>query len=187
MSGTLREIYSAARISREVHRLAREISADYAGRELLAIVVLKGAFIFAADLLRLLTVPVTLDFIELASYSGMNSTGRVTVTKDLTLSVQGRNVLVVEDIVDEGLSLSFLMEIIRSRNPETMKVCTLIDNRRRRSVPIEPDYAGIRGICGFLVGYGLDMDQRYRELPALYEIVEHQTSSLEPRTSGLES
>jgi len=172
MNGTLREIFSAERISLEIHRLAREISADYAGRELQVIVVLKGAFIFAADLVRLLTVPVIVDFIEIASYSGMNTTGRVTVTKDLTLPVEGRNVLVVEDIVDEGLSLSFLLEIIRSRNPETLKVCTLIDNKRRRSVPLQPDYAGIRGVCGFLVGYGLDIDQRYRELPALYELTD---------------
>ena len=172
MNGTLREIFSAERISLEIHRLAREISADYAGRELQVIVVLKGAFIFAADLVRLLTVPVIVDFIEIASYSGMNTTGRVTVTKDLTLPVEGRNVLVVEDIVDEGLSLSFLLEIIRSRNPETVKVCTLIDNKRRRSVPLQPDYAGIRGVCGFLVGYGLDIDQRYRELPALYELTD---------------
>lgn len=172
MGGTLREIYSAERISLEIHRLAREISADYAGKELQVVVVLKGAFIFAADLVRLLTVPVKVDFIEIASYSGMNSTGRVTVTKDLTLPVEGRNVLVVEDIVDEGLSLSYLLEFIRSRNPETVKVCTLIDNMRRRSVPLVPDYAGIRDICGFLVGYGLDMDQRYRELPALYEMVD---------------
>jgi len=172
MNGTLREIFSAERISLEIHRLAREISADYAGRELQVIVVLKGAFIFAADLVRLLTVPVMVDFIEIASYSGMNTTGRVTVTKDLTLPVEGRNVLVVEDIVDEGLSLSFLLEIIRSRNPETVKVCTLIDNKRRRSVPLQPDYAGIRGVCGFLVGYGLDIDQRYRELPALYELTD---------------
>jgi hypoxanthine phosphoribosyltransferase len=172
MSGTLRELYSAERISREVQRLAREISADYAGNELLVIVVLKGAFIFAADLVRHLTVPVVVDFIEISSYSGMNSTGRAIVTKDLTLPLQGRHVLIVEDIVDEGLSLSFLMELLRSRNPETMKVCTLIDNRRRRSVPVEPDYAGIRGICGFLVGYGLDMDQRCRELPDLYEFID---------------
>jgi len=172
MSDTLRKIYSAERISLEVHRLAREISADYAGKELLVIVVLKGAFIFAADLVRLLTVPIMVDFIEIASYSGMNTTGRVTLTKDLTLPVQGRNVLVVEDIVDVGLSLSFLLEIIRSRNPETLKVCTLIDNRRRRSVPVELEYAGIRGNCGFLVGYGLDVDQRYRELSALYELTD---------------
>ncbi len=172
MSVTLREIYSADRIEREVSRLAREISADYAGKELLVVVVLKGAFIFASDLLRRLTVPVMVDFIEISSYAGKNSTGRHTLTKDMTIPVAGRHVLIVEDIIDEGLSLSFLLEIIRAGNPETLKVCALIDNRRRRSVPVEPDYFGMRCVCPYLVGYGLDMDQRYRELPALYEIVE---------------
>ena len=172
MSFKLRETYSAERIAREVTRLAREISADYAGRELLVIAVLKGAFIFVSDLVRQLEVPVEVDFIEISSYTGMKSTGSHTLVRDLTIPVAGRHVLIVEDIVDEGLSLSFLLEKIRGRNPETLKVCALIDNRRRRSSPVEPDYAGIRCSCGYLVGYGLDMDQRCRELPALYEVVE---------------
>lgn len=167
----MQEIFSREWIENAVSRLAGEISADYAGRELLVIVVLKGAFIFAADLVRNLTVPVMVDFVEVSSYSGMNSTGTATLTRDLTLPVQGRHVLVVEDIVDEGLSLSFLLDDLQRRNPESVKVCALVDNRRRRSVPVDPDYAGVRCTCGFLVGYGLDMDQRYRELPALFEVM----------------
>lgn len=170
MGVTLHEIFSKEWIEQAVRRLGLEISTDYAGKELLVVVVLKGAFIFAADLVRNITLPVMVDFVEIASYSGMNSTGRATLTRDLTIPVQGRHVLVVEDIVDAGLSLSFLLEILRGGNPESLRVCTLIDNRRRRSVPVEPDYAGVRCTCGYLVGYGLDMDQRYRELPALYEV-----------------
>jgi len=170
MSIALHEIFSKEWIENAVQRLGGEISADYAGSELVVVVVLKGAFIFAADLVRTITVPVMVDFVEVASYCGMNSTGCAKLTKDLTLQVQGRHVLVVEDIVDEGLSLKFLLETIQGKNPQSIRVCTLIDNRRRRSVLLEPDYAGIRCSCGYLVGYGLDMDQRFRELPALYEV-----------------
>ncbi|MDD2335369.1 MAG: hypoxanthine phosphoribosyltransferase [Geobacteraceae bacterium] len=171
MDHTLREIYSAERIDREVQRLAREISADYQGREVVVLVILKGAFIFAADLLRKLTVPVTVDFLEISSYCGTDTTGKVKMVKDTVLSLQGKDVLIVEDIVDQGLCLSLLLEDLGQRNPASLKICTLIDNRKRRTRPVEPDYAGIRDVCGFLVGYGLDMDQRYRELPALYEVV----------------
>jgi hypoxanthine phosphoribosyltransferase len=171
MGITLREIYSEERIKREVQRLAREISADYKGKELFALVILKGAFIFAADLLRKVTVPTVMDFLEISSYCGMNSTGNVNLVKDVGCSIQGKDVLIVEDIIDQGLCLSRLVEDLRQRNPASLKICTLIDNRKRRAFPVEPDYVGIRDVCGFLVGYGLDMDQRYRELPALYEVV----------------
>ncbi len=171
MDFTLKEIYSEERIAREVQRLAQEISADYEGRELFVLVILKGAFIFAADLLRKITVPVTVDFLEISSYCGMDSTGKTTMVKDTALTLHGKDVLIVEDIVDQGLCLSLLLQDLGQRGPASLKVCTLIDNRKRRSHPIEPDYVGISDVCGFLVGYGLDMDQRYRELPALYEVV----------------
>lgn len=171
MDNTLREIYSKERIGQEVQRLAREISNDYKDKNLLVLVILKGAFIFAADLLRKLTVPVTVDFLEISSYCGMDSTGKAKMVKDSVLSLQGKDVLIVEDIIDQGLCLSLLLENLSQRGPASLKICTLIDNRKRRARPIEPDYAGIRDACGFLVGYGLDMDQRYRELPALYEVV----------------
>ncbi len=171
MNMIMREIYSSERIEREVARLARDISSDYEGRELLVIVVLKGAFVFAADLVRHLTVPLEVDFIQLSSYCGTDSTGRTTITRDVAVSVAGRHVLVVEDIIDEGRCLSFLLDCLRQRNPASLKVCTMIDNHRRRAVNLAPDYAGISGECGFLVGYGLDMDQKYRQLPSLYEVV----------------
>jgi hypoxanthine phosphoribosyltransferase len=171
MGITLREIYSKRRIEREVRRLAREISTDYKGKDLFVLVILKGAFIFAADLLRKVTVPSVVNFLEISSYCGMHSTGTVSLVKDVDCPIQGKDVLIVEDIIDQGLCLSRLLEDLRLRNPASLKICTLIDNRKRRSFPVEPDYVGIRDVCGFLVGYGLDMDQRYRELPALYEVV----------------
>jgi hypoxanthine phosphoribosyltransferase len=171
MDYILREIYSKERIDREVCRLAGEISADYAGKEIFVLVILKGAFIFAADLLRKLTVPVTVDFLEISSYCGMDSTGIAKIVKDTGHSLQGMEVLIVEDIIDQGHCLSVLLKELNQRGPASLKVCTLIDNRKRRTHAVEPDYAGIAEECGFLVGYGLDMDQRYRELPALYEVV----------------
>lgn len=171
MDITLREIYSAERIDREVRRLAREISVDYEEKDLLVLVILKGAFIFAADLLRKISIPAPVYFLEISSYCGMDSSGTVTVVKDIDQSIEGKDVLIVEDIIDQGLCLSRLLDDLRRRDPASLKVCTLIDNRKRRAYHVEPDYAGIRDVCGFLVGYGLDMDQRYRGLPALYEVV----------------
>lgn len=168
----LRLLYSEKRIADEVERLAKEISASYAGEELLMVVVLKGAFFFAADLARQIQLPLTLDFIKLASYSGMESTGSVAITKDLETSIAGKHVLVVEDIIDTGLTLSFLLERFREREPKSLKVCTLIDKQERRRVEVMADYVGIACQGGFLVGYGLDLDEKMRELPEIYEFVQ---------------
>jgi hypoxanthine phosphoribosyltransferase len=163
-------IYSAERIAEEVRRLAAEISADYAGEDLLLVIVLQGAFIFAADLVRQLRLPLTLDFVKLASYSGTETTGRVVVTKDTEGAIAGKNVLIVEDIVDTGLTLAFLLELLRSREPKSLRVCALIDKPARRRVAVTPDYVGMVCKGGFLVGYGLDVDGKMRELPAIYEV-----------------
>lgn len=172
MEHNFHRVVSAEEIAATVARLAKEISADYAGREILALVVLKGAFIFAADLLRKLTVPVTVEFVEIASYSGTHSTGAVVIIRSSKTSLRGKHVLIVEDIVDEGRCLSYLLDQLRAAEPESLRVCTLIDKRSRRLMPVEPDYAGMVCSGGFLVGYGLDLDQCYRELPELYEIVD---------------
>ena len=169
----LRVLYSEERIGAEVSRLAAEINDAYAGKELLVVVVLKGAFFFAADLLRALQVPVTMDFLSLSSYNGTLSTGKVKITKDIEADVAGRHVLVIEDIIDTGLTLSFLMDLLRQRGAESLAVCTLIDKKQSRQANVEPDYVGISCAGGFLVGYGLDLDQRMRELSAIYEIVEN--------------
>src|SRR5512141_1710860 len=166
----LRLLYTENRISTEVQRLADEISADYAGQELLLIVVMKGAFFFAADLARCIRLPLTLDFIRLSSYSGTDTTGEVFLVNDIETPVAGKHVLVVEDIVDTGMSLVFLLQRLRSRGPKSLRVCALVDKQGRRRADVAADYTGIVCDDGFLVGYGLDLDERCRELPAIYEI-----------------
>lgn len=175
----LQVLYPKERIEAEVSRLAAEIGAAYAGKELLVVVVLKGAFFFAADLLRALRLPVEIDFVKLSSYAGTKSTEKVLLKKDLETDVAGRHVLVVEDIVDTGLTLSFLMDLLRQRGAKSLAVCTLIDKRQRRLADITPDYIGISCLGGFLVGYGLDLDERMRELSAIYEIVENPLGGVE--------
>lgn len=165
----MRLLYSEERIAAEVQRLADEITADYAGQELLLLVVLKGAFIFAADLARRLRLPLSVDFVGLSSYCGMETTGAISMTREANTPLAGRNVLVVEDIVDTGLSLAFLLEHLAGRGPKSLRVCTLIDKRGRRRADVSSDYTGIVCDDGFLVGYGLDLDERCRELPAIYE------------------
>jgi hypoxanthine phosphoribosyltransferase len=168
----LRTLYSKERIAAEIERLAAEISADYAGERLLVVTVLNGAVFFAADLVRALRVPVEMDFVKLSSYEGTQTTGKVLVKKDLEQSVAGRHVLVVEDIVDTGLTLTYLVQLLKERGAKSLKVCTLIDKNERRLAPVTPDYIGIACPGGFLVGYGLDLDERMRELSAIYEITE---------------
>jgi hypoxanthine phosphoribosyltransferase len=175
----LRVLYSQERISAEVSRLATEINAAYAGKELLLVVVLKGAFFFAADLMRSLQVPVEVDFLALSSYDGTQSSGKVVIKKDLDADVAGRHVLVIEDIIDTGLTLSFLIDMLQQRGAKSLGICTLIDKRERRRVDITPDYVGISCADGFLVGYGLDLDERMRELSAIYEIIENPLGGVE--------
>jgi hypoxanthine phosphoribosyltransferase len=169
----LQELYSKDRIAAEISRLAGEISADYAGERVLVVTVLNGAVFFAADLVRALRVPVEMDFVKLSSYEGTETTGKVLIKKDMENSVSGRHVLVVEDIVDTGLTLTFLLDLLRLRGAKSLKVCTLIDKTERRLAEITPDYVGISCEGGFLVGYGLDLDERMRELSAIYEIIQN--------------
>lgn len=169
----LQELYSRKRIETEVSRLAGEISAAYAGENLLVVVVLNGAVFFATDLVRALRVPVQMDFVKLSSYAGTQTTGTVLIKKDLEASVAGRHVLVVEDIVDTGLTLTFLMDLLQQRGAKSLRVCTLIDKTERRLAKITPDYVGIACSGGFLVGYGLDLDERMRELSAIYQIIQN--------------
>ncbi|GFO57701.1 hypoxanthine phosphoribosyltransferase [Geomonas silvestris] len=168
----LKEVYSKDRIAAEIERLGQEISAAYAGERLLVVVVLNGAVFFAADLVRALRVPVEMDFVKLSSYAGTETTGTVRVKKDLEQSVAGRHVLVVEDIVDTGLTLTYLLDLLKERGAKSLKVCTLIDKNERRLAEITPDFVGIDCPGGFLVGYGLDLDERMRELSAIYEIIQ---------------
>ena len=158
-------------IAKSVADLAKQISKDYQNREVVIVGVLKGAFIFLADLVRHLSIPVKVDFVRLASYgSNTETSGSICLTKELEIDISGLDVLVVEDIIDTGLSLEFLLEYLRSMHPNSLRLCTLIDKRERRSSQIAIDYVGCIVDQGFLVGYGLDYAEKYRHLPAIYDL-----------------
>ena len=159
-------LISEARLQRRVSELAAQISADYAGRELIVIGVLKGAVFFIADLVRQLDVPCELDFMAVSSYgSSTHSSGVVRILKDLDASIAGRHVLVVEDIVDSGLTLSYLMKNLASREPASLEICTLLTKPGHRRLTLPLRYVGFELEDVFVIGYGLDHAQRYRNLP----------------------
>ena len=159
-------LFSREEIDRRVRELADEISRDNAGGELIVVGVLKGAFVFMADLIRAMNVPCKVDFAQLASYgSGTVSSGDVVIKKDIGLSIADRDVLIVEDIVDTGLTLSFLVETLKARGPRSLKVCVLLDKKMCRKVPFTADYTGFAIEDRFVIGYGLDFDEQGRSLP----------------------
>jgi hypoxanthine phosphoribosyltransferase len=158
-------LFSKEIIERRVRELAGQISRDYGGRELLTVGILKGAFIFMADLVRRISIPCQVDFVRLASYDGSVSSGEVRITKDLDTPISGRDVLIVEDIVDTGLTLSRLVEVLRERQPASLRVCAFLDKRERRQIAFTPDYVGFTIPDHFVVGYGLDFNEKFRFLP----------------------
>ncbi len=153
-------------IAKRVRELGKEISADYQGKTVHLICVLKGAYTFLADLARVMEVPVTLDFLAVSSYGkGKTSSGEVQLTKDLDVSLAGRDVILVEDIADTGLTLNYLLNMLRSREPATLKVAAFLSKPSRREIDVQVDYVGFEIPDRFVVGYGLDDNQRFRELP----------------------
>lgn len=153
-------------IAVKIAELGERISKDYAGKDLLAIGILKGAILFMSDLIRKITIPVKTDFVAVSSYgASTRSSGIVRILKDLDESVEGKHLLIVEDIVDTGLTLKYLVENLSSRRPASIKVCTLMDKPARREVQIVPDYTGFQIPDKFVVGFGLDYAERYRNLP----------------------
>jgi hypoxanthine phosphoribosyltransferase len=160
-------------LAHRVEQLGREISADYAGRELFLVGVLKGAVFFLADLMRHLDVPCALDFMAVASYgSSTDTSGVVRILKDLDDSIEGRDVLIVEDIVDSGLTLSYLLRTLKARNPASLEVCALLTKPERRKVELPIRYTGFEIPNQFAIGYGLDHAERYRNLPYVAALVE---------------
>jgi len=153
-------------IEKRVKELAEQISRDYEGRELLLVGILYGAFIFMADLIRGMNIPCRVDFIRTASYgSNSQSSGEVRITKDLETSITGRNVLIVEDIIDTGFTVSHLLALLGERKPASIRVCAFLDKRERRRVPINAEYVGFTIPDRFVVGYGLDYNENFRFLP----------------------
>jgi hypoxanthine phosphoribosyltransferase len=166
-------LFSRKKIAAMVRQLAAEINRDYQDKNPLLIGVLKGSFVFLADLVRRLVFPLEVDFIRLSSYgSGQESTGKIKVVQGLSTPVKGRDVLVIEDIVDTGLTIAFLLGYLRKKRPSSLKLCALTDKPSRRRVPLTIDYLGFTAPDKFLVGYGLDWDEKYRNLPDICVIEE---------------
>jgi hypoxanthine phosphoribosyltransferase len=158
-------LFTREQIEARISELAADISHDFAGESLLLVGVLKGAAVFLADLARAIEADATFDFISVASYKGTSSSGEVRLQKDLEESIEGRNVLLVEDILDTGLTLNYLYQLLLARKPKALKVIALLDKPSRRSKPFKADYVGFEVANQFVVGYGMDHAERYRNLP----------------------
>ncbi len=162
----LRTLVSEEQLHEKVAQLGKQISSDYEGKSLLLVSVLKGSVVFMADLMRAITIPARIDFMSVSSYgSGTKSRGVVKIIKDLDIPLEGYDLLIVEDILDSGNTLSYLKEILSSRGPRSIRICTLLDKPERRTADISPDYVGFAVPDEFVVGYGLDYDEKYRNLP----------------------
>ena len=159
-------LVSEEELKAKVTSLGQQITKDYAGKNLLMVSVLKGSVIFMADLMRAIDLPCTIDFMCVSSYgSGTKSSGVVKIIKDLDIDLHGKDLLIVEDILDSGKTLSYLTELLQSRGPKSIRVCTLFDKPERREVEVEATYVGSQIPDAFIVGYGLDFDEKYRNLP----------------------
>ena len=166
MAETIRELVSEEEVEKRVCELGRQISEDYAGRQVHLICVLKGGVFFMCELAKRITVPVSMDFMSVSSYGdGTASSGVVKIAKDLDESLEGKDVLIVEDIIDSGRTLSYLIQILEKRGPKSLNLCTLLDKPERRVKPVTVDYVGFNIPDEFVVGYGLDYAQKYRNLP----------------------
>jgi hypoxanthine phosphoribosyltransferase len=171
MSPVLKPIITRAQIQARLQELAAQINRDYAGQPLILIGVLKGVFIFLADLIRLLDLPVRVDFVRLRSYgTSASSSGKVEITKDIELDITAQHVLIVEDIVDSGLTLQYLIDHLKAQQPKSLKICCLTDKRERRAHHVPLDYVGFVVPTGFLVGYGLDYAEDYRQFADICEL-----------------
>ncbi len=160
-------LVTGEQIEAKVGELGAQLSTDYAGHDLVLVSVLKGALPFMADLMRAMTIPVQIDLMEVSSYGGTatETSGLVRILKDLSSSIQGKDVLIVEDIIDTGLTLNYLLRYLRGKNPRTLRICALLDKPARRLVEIDIDYRGFTIPDQFVVGYGLDYGEFYRNLP----------------------
>ena len=165
------QLYSKEQIEKRVKELGEKISADFGNEQLIVVSVLKGSFIFAADLVRHISIPLTMEFVGIKSYEGMTSTGKIQMTHDISTNIEGKNVLIVEDIVDTGFTMAFLLKKLGERKPKSLKLCTLLTKPDALQTPVKVDYFGFSISKEFVIGYGLDLDGRWRELPYIAQVV----------------
>ena len=166
MAETIKVLLSESEVDAKIEELGKKISEDYAGKQVHLICILKGSVFFVCELAKRITVPVTMDFMSVSSYGdGTSSSGIVKIAKDLDETLEGKDVIVVEDIIDSGRTLHYLLAILGKRQPNSMKLCTLLDKPERREMDVHVDYVGFEIPDEFVVGYGLDYAQKYRNLP----------------------
>ena len=158
-------------IQKRIKELGEEITRDYQGKEPVVICMLKGAVYFFADLTKNIKLPLMLDFARLSSYRNGTTSGQMELIYDITAKIEGRDVILVEDIVDSGKTLAYFIELLKNRHPASVKICAFLDKKERREVDIDVDYIGFDIPCGFVIGYGLDYAEKYREFPFLAEII----------------
>lgn len=163
---------SESQLAERIAKLGKEISDQYKGEQIIIVVLLRGSFMFAADLVRAIEGDLIVDFMVVSSYQGMETSGEVRIFKDLAENIHDRHVLIVEDIVDTGLTLTKILEFLKSRNPKTLETCSLLSKPSRRIKDVEIKYVGFSIEDKFVVGYGLDLDQKYRQLPYIAEMTE---------------
>ncbi len=169
----LQILFTPEEIKVAVKRLAREISRDYQDKNPIFLGVLKGSFMFMADLIRNLDMPLEVEFVALSSYGqGTESSGKVNVVQDLRTSIKGRDILIIEDIIDTGITLNFLLEHLQCEKPASLKICALFDKASCRQIPLSIDYLGLSVPDVFVVGYGLDYNEKFRHLPGLHFLKE---------------
>ncbi|WP_294703558.1 hypoxanthine phosphoribosyltransferase [uncultured Fusobacterium sp.] len=171
MDYTIKTLLTREEVEKRIKELAKEIEKDYQGKELLVVGLLKGSVIFMSDLIKEIELPLVIDFMSVSSYSGTTSTGVINISKDTDFDVKGRDVLIVEDIIDTGLTLSHVRKLFEERGTKSLKICTLLDKPSRRTVEIKGDYTGFEIPDEFVVGYGLDYDQHHRNLPYIGIVV----------------
>ena len=180
MADKIRVLLPEEDVNKRISEVAEQISKDYEGKEIHLICILKGSIFFTCELAKRITSPVEIDFMSVSSYgAGTSSSGVVKIGKDLDTTIEGKNVLVVEDIIDSGRTLSYLIQNLKTRNPKSLKLCTLLDKPDRRVCDVKVDYVGFEIPDEFVVGYGLDYDQKYRNLPYIGVVEQDQEETQE--------
>lgn len=166
----LKIVLTEDQIQKRVKELGKTISEDYKGKCPVVICMLKGAIVFFSDVVRNLTIPLSMEFARLSSYKNGTVSGEMEVVSDVTADISGKDILIIEDVVDSGKTLAYFIELLKKKNPASVKICAFLDKPERRCAEVKVDYVGFRIECGFVIGYGLDYAERYRELPYLAEI-----------------
>lgn len=169
-----RILLTQEQIQERVKELGTEISRDYEGKEPVIICMLKGAVYFFADLTKHITIPIMIDFARLSSYRNGTTSGKMELIANITAKIEGKDVIIVEDIVDSGKTLAYFISLLKEKNPASIKICSFLDKKERREADINADYIGFDIPCGFVIGYGLDYAEKYREFPFLAEIIDPQ-------------